>query len=62
MRMEALLLGLWAAVTGVIVGGVFDHYLFNLVYPHMSLLFWTYLGLGMAAARSASKPNSFGPN
>jgi|BarGraNGADG00212_2_1021979.scaffolds.fasta_scaffold06369_4 O-antigen ligase len=48
-RMEALLLGLAAALTGVIVGGFFDHYLFNLVYPHMSLLCWTYLGLGMAA-------------
>ncbi len=48
-RMEALLLGLAAAVSGVIAGGLFDHYLFNLVYPHMSLLYWTYLGLGMAA-------------
>jgi O-antigen ligase len=48
-RMEALLLGLAAALTGVIVGGFFDQYLFNLVYPHMSLLCWTYLGLGMAA-------------
>jgi polysaccharide biosynthesis protein PslJ len=48
-RTEALLLGLVAAITGVVVGGMFDHYLFNLVYPHMSLLFWMYLGLGMAA-------------
>ena len=46
--LEALLLGLGAAVTGVMVGGVFDHYLFNLVYPHMSTLFWIYLGLGMS--------------
>jgi len=48
-RMEALLLGLAAAVVGVMVGGFLDHYLFNLVYPHISALFWTFLGLGMSA-------------
>jgi O-antigen ligase len=54
-RLEALLLGLGAAVIGAMVGGIFDHYLFNLVYPHMSVLLWTYLGLGVAAARIASE-------
>lgn len=49
-RREALFLGLGAGVVGALVGGVFDHYLFNLVYPHMTTLFWLYLGLGMAAA------------
>lgn len=49
--LEPLFLGLGAAIIGGIVGGVFDHYLFNLVYPHMGVLLWTYLGLGMAAAR-----------
>jgi O-antigen ligase len=48
-RMEALLLGLGAAVTGAMAGGFLDHYLFNLVYPHMAVYFWSYLGLGMAA-------------
>lgn len=48
---EALLLGLGAALIGGLVGGIFDHYLFNLVYPHMGVLLWTYLGLGMAVAR-----------
>ena len=48
-RLEALLLGLAAAIAGVMVGGIFDHYLFNLVYPHMSTLFWTFIGLGMSA-------------
>jgi O-antigen ligase len=52
-RMEALLLGLGGAVIGVLVGGMLDHYLFNLVYPHMSTLFWIYLGLGMSAAQLA---------
>jgi polysaccharide biosynthesis protein PslJ len=47
-QLEALLLGLLAAVIGALVGGIFDHYLFNLVYPHMSVLLWSYIGLGMA--------------
>jgi O-antigen ligase len=47
-RMEALLLGVLAATTGVMVGGLLDHYLFNLVYPHMSTLFWIFIGLGMS--------------
>jgi len=29
-RLEALLLGIGAAIAGAVVGGVFDHYLFNL--------------------------------
>ncbi len=52
-RLEALLLGLGAAVIGAMVGGILDHYLFNLVYPHMSVLFWTYIGLGIAATQVA---------
>lgn len=55
LRMEALFLGLGAAVTGVMVGGFLDHYLFNLVYPHMSTLFWVYLGLGIAATRVVAR-------
>jgi polysaccharide biosynthesis protein PslJ len=54
-RLEALLLGLGAAVVGAMVGGILDHYLFNLVYPHMSVLLWTYLGLGMAAAGAVNQ-------
>ncbi len=47
---EAILLGVGGAVAGAMVGGIFDHYLFNLVYPHMAMLFWMYIGLGVAAA------------
>ena len=49
-RLEAVLMGVGAAVAGVLVSGVLDHYLFNLVYPHMAVLFWAFIGLGMAAA------------
>ncbi len=48
---EAILLGTAGAVAGGMVGGLFDHYLFNLVYPHMAMLFWILIGLGVAAAR-----------
>jgi O-antigen ligase len=54
-RQEALLLGLLAAITGALVGGIFDHYLFNLVYPHMGVMLWSYLGLGMATVRLARR-------
>jgi hypothetical protein len=49
-RLEAVLMGVGAAVAGVLVSGILDHYLFNLVYPHMSVMLWTFIGLGMAAA------------
>lgn len=48
-RREALLLGLGGAIAGVLVSGLLDHYLFNLAYPHMVVLFWIYAGLAMAA-------------
>jgi len=53
---EAILLGLSSAVVGVLSGGLSDHYLFNLVYPHMAGLFWLYVGLAAATMgrRSAS--------
>lgn len=46
-----VLLGIQLALVGALVGGIFDHYLFNIRFPHMSALFWTYIGLGLAAAR-----------
>lgn len=46
--LEAILLGLAGAVAGALVSGVFDHYWFNMTYPHMTVLFWLYLGLAVA--------------
>ncbi len=48
-RLEAILLGLVAALAGVMVAGVFDHYLFNLDFPHAVALFWLFLGLAVTA-------------
>jgi O-antigen ligase len=48
-RLEVILLGLVAALAGVMVAGILDHYLFNLNFPHAVALFWLYLGLAVAA-------------
>ena len=47
-RREALLLGYTGAILGALVSGVFDHYWFNMTYPHMTVLFWLYVGMAMA--------------
>jgi O-antigen ligase len=46
--LEPMLLGLAGAVAGALVSGVFDHYWFNMAYPHMTVLLWLYLGLATA--------------
>lgn len=48
-RLEPVLLGIVAALAGALVGGLFDHYFFNLSFPHASTLFWTYVALGTSA-------------
>jgi polysaccharide biosynthesis protein PslJ len=47
-RLEAILLGLAGAVAGALVSGIFDHYWFNMTYPHMTVLLWLYVGLATA--------------
>jgi O-antigen ligase len=41
--------GLHAGIFGALVGGVFDHYFFNLDFHHSVTLFWLVLGLATAA-------------
>lgn len=53
--MEAILLGLTAAVAGILVGGISDHYFFNLNFPHSVSIFWIFLGLAMVAVRLATR-------
>jgi len=45
-RISATTLGLYLAVIGAMAGGMLDHYLFNLVFPHASSLLWLVIGLG----------------
>ncbi len=46
-----ILLGVAGAVLGALIGGLTDHYFFNLKFPHSAVLFWLYMGLGMVAVR-----------
>lgn len=50
-ELESLFLGPPLAVAGALVGGIFDHYLFNLDFPHAAGLFWLMVGLGTVGVR-----------
>ncbi|MGD8465058.1 MAG: O-antigen ligase family protein [Anaerolineae bacterium] len=56
--LESILLGLSAALVGILAGGMFDHYFFNLNFPHSVSIFWLYLGLGMTTILLASESSS----
>jgi len=47
--LEPLWWGLHAGVLGALVGGIFDHYFFNLDFHHSATLFWLVVGLATAA-------------
>ena len=48
LEREPLLLGFGGAILGALVSGFADHYWFNLTYPHMTVLFWMFVGLTVA--------------
>ncbi len=48
--LEAPLLGYTLAVFGAMVGGIFDHFFFNIMFTHLVSLYWLVMGLGAAAA------------
>jgi len=47
-ELEPLWWGLHAGLIGALVGGVFDHYFFNLDFHHSVTLFWIVVGLATA--------------
>jgi O-antigen ligase len=47
--LEAALLGYGLAILGAMVGGIFDHFYFNLTFIHIAAFYWLAMGLGMAA-------------
>jgi len=57
--LEAILLGLAASLAGILVGGIFDHYFFNLSFPHSVSIFWLYLGLAMVTIRLGSEGSPY---
>ncbi len=50
-EIDAVWLGLHAALVGALVAGVLDHYLFNLEFHHAVTVFWFFIGLATAATR-----------
>ncbi len=49
--LEPILLGLAGALLGAMVGGLVDHYFFNLDFPHSVSLFWLYASLTVVTIR-----------
>jgi O-antigen ligase len=45
-----MLLGLLAALCSALTVGIFDHYYFNITFPHMAALFWIICGMILALA------------
>lgn len=56
--LEPILLGTSLAIVGGMMGGMLDHYLFNLVFPHASALLWMTVGLGTVAIRLVHQEQS----
>jgi O-antigen ligase len=54
--LEPMWWGLHAALAGALVGGIFDHYFFNLDFHHSVVFFWLLVGLAASATRLTS-PN-----
>jgi hypothetical protein len=46
--LEAPLLAYSLAVLGAMVGGIFDHFFFNITFTHLVSLYWLVMGLGVA--------------
>ena len=58
--LESILLGLAASLLGILAAGMFDHYFFNLSFPHSVAIFWLYMGLGMVVIRLAQESQQVG--
>jgi hypothetical protein len=53
-----ILLGIGGALLGAMIGGLVDHYFFNLQFTHSVVLFWLYVGLGIVAIRLGTQAES----
>jgi hypothetical protein len=49
--LEPIWWGFHTALSGALIGGVFDHYFFNLDFHHSVTLFWLYVGLAAVSTR-----------
>jgi O-antigen ligase len=50
-ELEPIWYGFHTALLGALVGGIFDHYFFNLDFHHSVALFWLFVGLATVASR-----------
>ncbi len=53
--LDSIHIGAMGGVIGALVAGIFDHYFFNLKFPHTIALFWLFVGLTMAAAEAGEE-------
>jgi O-antigen ligase len=54
--LEPIWWGFHTALFGALIGGVFDHYFFNLDFHHSVTLFWLYVGLATVSTRLLKEP------
>jgi O-antigen ligase len=57
-HLEAPLLGYSLAVFGAMVGGVFDHFFFNIQFTHLVALYWLAMGLAVTTAHKFTFPEA----
>jgi O-antigen ligase len=50
-RLQAIQIGALGSVVGALTAGIFDHYFFNLYFPHTVALFWLFVGLAVVATK-----------
>jgi len=51
VQLSGIILGLASGIAGALIAGIFDHYFFNLDFPHTVALFWLFVGLTVVAIR-----------
>jgi hypothetical protein len=44
-------MGALSGIVGALTAGLFDHYFFNLYFPHTVALFWLFVGVTVVATR-----------
>jgi polysaccharide biosynthesis protein PslJ len=55
-EIELIWWGFHTALFGALIGGIFDHYFFNLDFHHSVTLFWLYVGLAAVSTRLLKEP------
>jgi O-antigen ligase len=60
-ELEPIWWGFHTALLGALIGGVFDHYFFNLDFHHSVTLFWLYVGLAAVSTRLIKTPADMAP-